>query len=152
MNNKLIWAGLAGAALLVILVVVTAAYFNKSSQLTVMGNRAESIEKQAQQLQTKLTALEQKLEDREKTVKDLEDKNSQSELERERTLVKTQKLRENVATVGQCLKGALGLILAARREDYGQMRIILGAMEEPCNQSGKILENLEEPDSELARF
>jgi len=151
-NSKLVLAGLAGVAGVAVLVLLTAAYFNKSSQLTVMENRADSLEKQAQQLQTKLTALEEKFENKEREVEELESRNSQSELEKERALVKTQKLRENVATVGKCLKGTLGLILAARNDDYGQVRTILGAMEEPCNQSGKILNDLEKPDAGVARL
>jgi chromosome segregation ATPase len=113
-----------------------------------LEDKRASLEKQSQQLQTEIDTLKQNLEDREIAVEALERKNSQSELEMERARASTQKLRENVETVGKCLKGTVGLILAARREDYGQMRTLLGAMEEPCNKSGSILDNLEKSGSE----
>ena len=146
-NSKVVLTIVGGLAIVVTLVLFTAVYISKSSQLAVLEDRAAETGRQARQLQTELAAIKQKLEAKEIEVQALERKNSQSELEMERAAVKTQKLRENVETVGKCLKGTFGLILAARREDYGQMRALLGAMEDSCNKSGSILDDLEKSDS-----
>lgn len=132
-NNKLLWLGLGGfVVVIIILAAGMVMYLDKSRQLTATQN-------QVQQLQADYASLKKQAEAKDKQIKDLEMSVNESKENNDQLSRANQELRQNIDTVGKCLTGVVGLMDAAGSDNYTQMATQLGALYDPCHKSDAIL-------------
>lgn len=136
-NRMIIVLGAAFAFILLVVIAVSAmAYSNVSGELTSAQDEMQRAREEQEDLRRRLDA-------KDKEISELKAIQEAKEDAIKRGTTQIQALRRDIDTVGNCLKGVVGVMSAVGNDNPAQLIMSLSGLKEPCEKSDRILQNIQ---------